>query len=148
MSEKPVGAMLNYTNKVVKYFIDNSIGSDLHYDLTGIDGMTLKVIFRSVNEGERISAKEITKRMRVSKATVSSNLERLIKKGLIRMVGCNEDKRVKYIMLTSNGEKMHQQIDEEFVKLNAIIEKGLSEEEKTQIESLLKKIRMNVGNDE
>lgn len=144
-NEKSIGQEIGYTARCSRMFIDEYLSHNFPYDLTSAEGATLKSIFFAVGEEKEITARDIMERRKLNKATVSYSLKNLEQKGLITMKVKADDKRVKIILLTEEGKKMQEAFDKTFVKINAIQEKGLSEEEKTELRSLLKRYRENCG---
>ncbi|MEO1023408.1 MAG: MarR family transcriptional regulator [Bacteroidota bacterium] len=91
-------------------------------------------------KGEPLSTKELSERM-IDKMSDSSRLvDRLIAKDLAWKQPCPHDGRLVQVFLSDNGEQLLAQIDQMLFKLDAAFD-GLSEEELTQLNLLLEKLR-------
>ena len=143
--QKPIGAEMRITSNAIKHYIDTTLDQNLDQRLTGIEGMTMGYLFH--HQGGLITSKDITNNFKGAKATISQVLKGLVNKGYIRMVSTKKDKRIKSIEFTEKGKEIHIQFNELFAKINKRIEENISEEEKKQIRSIMKKIRDNIGFD-
>ena len=87
------------------------------------------------NEG--ISQEELAKKLHVNESTVTRNLDKLEKKGLIMKT---PKKRKKIINVTSKGEKIAQKVLDYDEKWDDMIKESLSDEEFKDFKKLLIKI--------
>ena len=87
------------------------------------------------NEG--ISQEELAKKLHVNESTVTRNLDKLEKKGLIMKT---PEKRKKIINVTSKGEKIAQKVLDYDEKWDDMIKESLSDEEFKYFKKLLIKI--------
>lgn len=87
------------------------------------------------NEG--ISQEELAKQLHVNESTVTRNLDKLEKKGLIMKT---PEKRKKIINVTSKGEKIAQKVLDYDEKWDDMIKESLSDEEFKDFKKLLIKI--------
>lgn len=144
MEEKrPLGAEIRLTSNAIKNYIDRYMNERFAIEITGVECMTLAYIFR--HEGKPIVAADLMRRFGVSKATISQTLSGLSKKGFVRQKTSKVDGRIKIISLTKKGKDLKIRFDKLFKKINASIVDNFSEEEKTELYRLLKKIQSNVG---
>ena len=91
------------------------------------------------NEG--ISQEELAKKLHVNESTVTRNLDKLEKKGLIMKT---PEKRKKIINVTSKGEKIAQKVLDYDEKWDDMIKESLSDEEFKDFKKLLIKICENL----
>ena len=87
------------------------------------------------NEG--ISQEELAKKLHVNESTVTRNLDKLEKKGLIMKT---PEKRKKIINVTSKGGKIAQKVLDYDEKWDDMIKESLSDEEFKDFKKLLIKI--------
>ena len=87
------------------------------------------------NEG--ISQEELAKKLHVNESTVTRNLDKLEKKGLITKT---PEKRKKIINVTSKGGKIAQKVLDYDEKWDDMIKESLSDEEFKDFKKLLIKI--------
>jgi DNA-binding MarR family transcriptional regulator len=141
--ENPLGAELKRTVNALQCYISSYVSSHIREDITAMEGMTLGYFFR--HSDQKITAKDIIRHSHVSKATVSANLNSLMRKGFLRMVTDPKDKRSKAIVLTKKGKETNAEFDRLFHDINAEIEKGFSADEKQSFRAYLERIRANIG---
>ena len=84
-----------------------------------------------------ISQEELAKKLHVNESTVTRNLDKLEKKGLIMKT---PEKRKKIINVTSKGEKIAQKVLDYDEKWDDMIKESLSDEEFKDFKKLLIKI--------
>lgn len=94
-------------------------------------------ILRGANE--RLSIKVIKHRMLEKSPNTTRLIDKLIGKGLVQRSRCEEDRRVVYVEITEEGLKMLTKIDVVFDDI--YLNMNLSEEEATQLNYLLDKMR-------
>jgi len=140
---QPLGVELRWTARMIMAYINTTMEKELDQDLTGVEGMILGFIFR--NQDRPLTSRDVIAHYRFSKAAVSETLHGLCQKGFIRMDVSPQDKRSKIIQLTPKGEKTHASFKVLFAKINDVIEKGLSEDDKKQIRQYLSIIRSNTA---
>lgn len=138
----PLGANIHQTANCIDCFISYYLSHNSNTELTAMEGMTLKSIYKAA---QPVFAKDIMRVTRLSKATTSQTLSSLVRKGLVKMTEKEDDKRSKIITLTDKGRETILEFDESFAEITAICEKGFSEEERQQLLYLLGKIRNNVS---
>ncbi|RBW69646.1 MarR family winged helix-turn-helix transcriptional regulator [Bacillus taeanensis] len=95
-------------------------------------------------EKDGLTQNEVAQKLDKDKTNIARMASNLEKKGLIKRIGCPNDRRSVRLYLTPCGKKLGEQvlpIAEEFDK---IVCKGLSNEEVQQLERLLSKINKNV----
>ncbi len=144
MEEKrPIGAEIRVTSNAIKNYIDKKMSQDLSLEITGVESMTLMYIFR--HEIGNVTAADLMQRFGVSKATTSQTISSLKDKGYIVQNVSSHDRRVKYIVLTKKGRELKKRFDEMFATINASVVLNLTEEEKSELVALLKRVQDNVG---
>lgn len=86
---------------------------------------------------EKISQEELAKAIHVNESTVTRNLDKLEKKGLIKKT---REKRKKIISVTDKGAQVAQKIMDYDERWDEIIKKNLNEKEYTNFKNTLMKI--------
>ena len=107
-----------------------------------LQGKILKYVVE--NDEKDIYQKNLEERFKVSKATISEVIQTMENNKLIERVPTKKDARLKQIVLTDIGRKRVSETDKCFKTLNNELEKGLTEEEKQQFLTIIKKIRNNI----
>ena len=114
------------------------------YDLKKID---IEVLQFLSHQGEYDTAKDISNFIYVSKAHVSKSIESLHTKHLIELVPDPSDRRYVHIKITKQGQPVANRIALIKEKVNSILFRGVSAEEKRLMIELTNKIVCNI-NDE
>jgi MarR family transcriptional regulator, 2-MHQ and catechol-resistance regulon repressor len=95
-------------------------------------------ILRGANEALTIST--VKSRMIEKSPNTTRLLDKLLVKGLIKKMGCKEDRRQFYIEITEDGKSLLQRIDESGFE-SMVDTKVLSDEEADLLNSLLDRLR-------
>ncbi len=126
------------TGDIIKSYIEQFLSK---FDLSIAQKSVLDTLFFS--KCGYLTQNEISKFMYTSKANVSSILDRMESKGLIKREENKENRREKKVMLTKKGEELlyltsgHEQFD---AVLNSI-----SDEESKKIINITKKLREKIS---
>ncbi len=104
--------------------------------ITSSQGMLLKTL--QIHGAS--SLKDLEKWLRLSQPTVVGLAHRCEAKGLVRMFGHAEDRRVKMVELTERGQAHCREADEKFNQVEQELTSVLSSEEKESLLHLLQKI--------
>jgi DNA-binding MarR family transcriptional regulator len=87
-----------------------------------------------------ISVNTIKDRMVEKSPNTTRLMDKLIEKGLIERVRCNEDRRVVYVEITDQGLSLLADIDKKF-NTNSFTQLNLTNEEAEELSRLLDKVR-------
>lgn len=112
---------------------------------TGITYRQTQVIAWLVFEGD-MAVSDLAGRMMIEPPTLVGILERMERNGWIVRVGCENDRRRKWIRLTEAAEPVWEQIVECLYRVRARATAGLSAEQVEQLVSILKQMHENLGN--
>ncbi|WP_338753686.1 MarR family transcriptional regulator [Bacillus sp. FJAT-52991] len=91
-----------------------------------------------------LSQQEIAEKLKKDKTNIARMLLNLEKKGLIRRVCCQHDRRSLKVFLTDKGDQLKTVIIPIAQEINQRIYKGISEEELQTVRSVLSKIHENL----
>ncbi len=142
MKEESLAGEIHFTAWCIDSFVSNYL-SQISSKLTAMEWMTLRII-KDCNESELYSS-DLMKITELSKSTTSQTLNHLLKKEFITMENMeSEDKRKKKIQITEVGIENLALVDNAFEHINAIVDKGLDEKQKSEMKSILKMIQKNV----
>lgn len=123
-------------HRSMQKFKQEAIGKSAHSDVTIAQIYYVEALFRL----ERPSLSKLAEELRVSKASASVAVHKLIHKGLARAERSREDKRVYYISLTANGKKLIEAETRALRGFSEGIRKALTESEIRQLETIYAKI--------
>lgn len=90
---------------------------------------------------------EIGERMIQVVPAMTGLIDRLEKQNLVRRDRCSEDRRVIYIALTVDGEKLLAELDQPVIDLHQLLLGHLSTAELQELSRLLEKSRQSLGNE-
>lgn len=108
------------------------------HDLTMVQGRVLR--FLSSQTNHCISMKGLEKELNVAQSTSASLVSRLEKKGLVELLQDPQDKRIKLIKMTSNGEELVEFVGKAFQQLEENTFSTFSPVEQAALTQLLEKL--------
>jgi len=126
-----------------KHLIDNSIEdilADNNIDLSKAQF----VILKNIDKNDGLSQKELTFFSNRNKSTLTRMLATLERKKYIVKQHCKNDKRQFNVNITSLGKKIITESEPVFTEFVKKMEYGISDDERSQLISLLNKIQNNI----
>ncbi len=114
------------------------------YNLCKID---LQILYYLYTAGEHNTSKDIFDLELFSKGHISQSLSRLQKMKLIIMVQDEEDRRYVHNVLTQDANKVLAGLQEIYARINRVVLKDVTEEEKRILVSLAQRINDNIRNE-
>lgn len=99
-----------------------------------------------LKENQQMTMSELAKTINRDKSTTTVLVRKLKDLGLVKEIQCVEDSRKKYISLTEKGNKMNDFTASISQELLEVCYTDFSEEEKTTLLTLLKKMATNIDN--
>ncbi|WP_243091545.1 MarR family winged helix-turn-helix transcriptional regulator [Roseburia intestinalis] len=113
--------------------------------LTGMQRWTLG--FLRDHDGKDIYQKDIETEFSVSRATASNMLAVMERKGLVRRETVEHDARLKKLVLTDKARTMVERSEQDMREMEALLEKGLSDEEVKDLKKYLDRMLLNLDVD-
>lgn len=98
-------------------------------------------------EGKPMPCLEIGERMIQVVPAMTGLIDRLEKQNLVRRDRCSEDRRVIYVALTVDGEKLLAELDQPVIDLHQTLLGHLTIAELQELSRLLEKSRQALGNE-
>lgn len=131
------------TIKLISDLLEKKANSELgRYNITLSQARILSVLFLS--KADSLSLKALEKLFSVSQATMQGTISRLVKKGLVETHFRDDDKKTKYVSITSEGKLLAAGFSSCLKKVNHSLSESLTEEESAQLEAILKKVYKNL----
>jgi len=131
------------TIKLISDLLEKKANSELgRYNITLSQARILSVLFLS--KADSLSLKALEKLFSVSQATMQGTISRLVKKGLVETHFRDDDKKTKYVSITSEGKLLAAGFSSCLQKVNRSLSESLTEEESAQLETILKKVYKNL----
>ena len=97
--------------------------------------------------GGQMPQRELLENLKVKPSTVNGILDRMEEKGLVERSVSGTDARQRVIALTPAGEEREAQAKKSFLEAEALIARGLTEEETDTLRSLLERVIHNLEED-
>lgn len=123
--------------------IDNALAKEANNNLQALN-LTMQqdrvLIQLARTAGNTLSLKELEEHFGSAQSTVAGLVVRLEKKGLIEALSDPADKRIKLVRLTAEGVRLNALSRQQIVDSEARLTALLTEEEKAQFLSCLKKV--------
>ena len=97
--------------------------------------------------GGQMPQRELLENLRVKPSTVNGILDRMEEKGLVERSVSGADARQRLVALTPAGREREEQAKQSFLEAEALIAKGLTEEETDTLRALLERVIHNLEED-
>ena len=127
-------------SKAYKSLMDQAVKDMKSYGLASAEFMVLEVLYHRT----RIPLQQIGEKILVTSGSITYNIDKLEKKGLLKRVPCSEDRRVTYAEITDAGRELFDEIFPRHVSSIHSLMNGLDKGEKDQAIKLLKKLGKGV----
>jgi MarR family 2-MHQ and catechol resistance regulon transcriptional repressor len=127
-------------SKAYKTIMDRAIKDIKQQGMSPSEFTVLEVLY---NKG-KFPLQQIGDRILVTSGSVTYNIDKLEKKGLLKRVPCEEDRRVIYAEITEAGTELFDRIFPNHVKMVNSVMSSLSLNEKLEAIELLKKLGKGV----
>jgi MarR family 2-MHQ and catechol resistance regulon transcriptional repressor len=129
-------------SKAYKTFMEHTIKDIKQYDLSPSEFAVLEVLYTK----GKIPLQQIGEKILITSGSITYNIDKLEKKGLLTRVPCKEDRRVIYAEITQAGNDLFDHIFPEHAAMIHSLMKGLSHEEQLQAIELIKKLGKGAEN--
>ena len=127
-------------SKAYKSLMDHAVKDMKSHGLASAEFMVLEVLYHRT----RIPLQQIGEKILVTSGSITYNIDKLEKKGLLKRVPCDDDRRVTYAEITEAGRELFDDIFPRHVSSIHSLMGGLNSEEKEQAIQLLKKLGKGV----
>lgn len=141
--QKSIGFEIRAITNQLKRHI-NSLPVFQQYDLRGGRGYILGFLYDHADKD--IYQKDIEEEMALRKSSVTSLLNNLEKNGLIERRPSPDDARLKSVVLTEKGGRIHEEVASEINRVETLLTEGFSGEETKTFMNLLARIERNIEN--
>ena len=111
-------------------------------DRSGVVKLTIHQLqyIDAINALAEPNITEIAERLNITKASVTSGIQKLIRLGYVTKTQSQQDKRVYHVSLTAAGERLIHAKYQALGEYGSFIRSALSEEEARQFEKTLRKL--------
>ena len=97
--------------------------------------------------GGQMPQRELLENLRVKPSTVNGILDRMEEKGLVERSVSGTDARQRVVALTPAGIEREAEVKQSFLEAEALIARGMTEEETDTLRSLLERVIHNLEED-
>ncbi|ATD55760.1 MarR family winged helix-turn-helix transcriptional regulator [Clostridium chauvoei] len=140
MKDKYIIYFISKTKASMIKFIENKLVENELTDLIPTHGNILTALYESPN---KLTMKEISKRIGKDKSTVTALVNKLINLGYIKKEQSPSDKRVTHISLTPKAKSIEYKFNSISSQVKDTAYKDFTKEEKAEFLRLLKKLNSN-----
>ena len=140
MNDKYIIYFISRTKGHMIKFIENKLKTNNLSELIPTHGNILTALYEST---EKMTMKEISKKIGKDKSTVTSLVRKLETLGYVQKEVSSIDKRNTYILLTSKGKELEPTFNSISAQVKETAYKDFSQEEKEEFLRLLRKLNNN-----
>ena len=97
--------------------------------------------------GGQMPQRELLENLKVKPSTVNGILDRMEEKGLVERSVSGTDARQRVVVLTPAGIEREAEVKQSFLEAEALIARGMTEEETDTLRSLLERVIHNLEED-
>ncbi len=108
--------------------------------LSSIQSRMLGYVYFQCRREKKVFQRELEEEFKIRKSSVTSVIQILEKKGLVRRIGVPGDARKKELVLTEQGTAVQEKVLERLNCLEAMVNQALTEEERRLWFSCIRKI--------
>ena len=138
MESEPLSRQIVMTAKTIKELFEYALAQQ---DAT----LATWVVLNGVERGRWASQTGLAKELRIEGATVTRHLDRLEREGLVTRSRDLEDRRQISVELTAAGKALHRRLRSVARRLDDRVCAGLTDEDRSDLQRVLERIRANVG---
>jgi MarR family 2-MHQ and catechol resistance regulon transcriptional repressor len=123
-------------SKAYKTVMDRAVKDMNQYGLSSSEFTTLEVLYTK----GKVPLQQIGEKILITSGSITYNIDKLEKKGLLKRVPCQEDRRVIFAEMTPAGTELFDRIFPDHAATIHSLMKSLSPDEKQETIELLKKL--------
>lgn len=140
--ENDIGFAVRRLSNAIRRDVEK-VHSDLNIEHSkGVNGWAINYFYE--NREKDIFQRDFEEKFSIRRSTASRMLKTMEQKGFIERVNVESDARLKKIILTEKAAKQHKLILEHIRKREEKLRKGLSEQEIETFLNILKRVTLNM----
>jgi DNA-binding MarR family transcriptional regulator len=138
---RPLSTGIGYLIRTTHKVMSRRLAAEL-----ATHGIPFKQYFyiRALLEEDHISQIELSARVGMNRATVTSALDTMEREGLVRRIADPNDRRVYRVALTAKGRKLREPIMKTIDSIQRAVSVGLSERELAQFRRVAERMQANL----
>jgi MarR family transcriptional regulator for hemolysin len=139
-ARQPLGLHLTRVSRVVSRAFDDALAE-------AGGSLPVWLVLISLKSGQLASQRELADAVGVKGATLTHHLDAMESAGLVTRQRDPRNRRMHLVRLTPEGDALFFRLRDAAVAFDGRLRAGLSEQETGQLETLLDRLRDNVGTD-
>lgn len=143
--EYEIGKDIFVTSKILRRYIDRHMSCEA---MTGGQGRVLGMIVMNAECGEELYQRDIEAEFHIRGSSVTSILQLMEKKGLITRESSKKDARLKRLLPTAEGIRMHEMVCSTIMQAEENMLSLVTEEELAVFKGVMEKLRAFAADDE
>ncbi|MBQ7775654.1 MAG: MarR family transcriptional regulator [Lachnospiraceae bacterium] len=140
--DNKVGFMIHKLDLGVKKILDANMKAAGYDEVTLMHGWILKYLYD--NRDREVYQRDIEKQFSIGRSTVTTIIQLMEKRDLVRRESVEHDARLKKVLLTEKGYQHHDLVEENIYNIHKKIMTGISEEEKILFLDIVQKMESNL----
>lgn len=141
-TDNRVGLMIHKLDMGVKRVLDARMKAAGYDEVTLMHGWILKYLYD--NRDRDVFQRDIEKQFSIGRSTVTTIIQLMEKRDLIRRESVEQDARLKKVLLTQKGFKHHDLVEESIYGIHKQIMTGISDEEKQVFLDIVQRMDKNL----
>ncbi len=137
-----VGFMIHKLDMGVKKVLDAKLQAAGYDEVTMMHGWILKYLYD--NRDREVFQRDIEKQFSIGRSTVTTIIQLMEKRDLIRRESVEQDARLKKVLLTEKGFKHHDLVEESIYGIHRQIMTNISDEEKLKFLDIVQRMDENL----
>lgn len=137
-----VGFMIHKLDMGVKKVLEAKLQAAGYDEVTLMHGWILKYLYD--NRDKEVFQRDIEKQFSIGRSTVTTIIQLMEKRELIRRESVEQDARLKKVLLTEKGYKHHDLVEESIYGIHKQIMTDISDEEKRVFLDIVKRMDENL----
>lgn len=140
--DNKVGFVIHKLDMGIKKMLDANMKAEGYDEVTLMHGWILKYLYE--NRQKEVYQRDIEKQFAIGRSTVTTIIQLMEKRDLIRRESVEQDARLKKVVLTEKGYAHHDRVEKNIYNLHNKIMAGISQEEKEIFLAIADKIGENL----
>ena len=144
-SIRHAGRLIAYTSHQISRALDACIAAEVHPDLTGMRGLVLGHIVRTVQSGQPLYQRDLEECFRIRRSSVTAMLKAMESAGFITRTPVSQDARLKSLAPTVKGLACYESLERCIAAFERQLRDGGTQEDLNALIDTLELLRQNAG---
>lgn len=140
--DNKVGFMIHKLDMGVKKVLEAKLEAAGYDEVTLMHGWILKYLYD--NRDREVFQRDIEKQFFIGRSTVTTIIQLMEKRDLIRRESVEQDARLKKVLLTEKGFKHHDVVEESLYSIHGQIMTNITDEEKSIFLDIVQRMDENL----